>query len=105
MHRVFLEGRLEVLQVQSLPLSPVPERKHFDTRQPAAVVLLVYYPIYTGFYEEEFLAVELQRRLGHKNYMPIWEMVHKLRNAMGKWDAEYKVCELVVLDEGASLQK
>lgn len=49
--------------------------------------------------KKSFSAAELQRRLGHKNYMPIWAMLHKLRNAMGKRDAEYKVCGMVELDE------
>ena len=50
--------------------------------------------------KKSFSAVELQRQLGHKNYMPIWTMFHKLRNAMGKRDAENKVCGMVELDEG-----
>ncbi len=50
--------------------------------------------------KKSFSAAELQRQLGHKNYMPIWAMLHKLRNAMGKRDAEYKVCGMVELDEG-----
>lgn len=50
--------------------------------------------------KKSFSAAELQRQLGHKNYMPIWAMLHKLRNAMGKRDSEYKVCEMVELDEG-----
>ena len=50
--------------------------------------------------KKSFSAAELQRQLGHKNYMPIWAMLHKLRNAMGKRDAEYKVFGMVELDEG-----
>jgi len=50
--------------------------------------------------KKSFSAAELQRQLGHKNYMPIWAMLHKLRNAMGKRDAKYKVCGMVELDEG-----
>lgn len=50
--------------------------------------------------KKSFSAAELQRQLGHKNYMPIWAMLHKLRNAMGKRDAEYTVCGMVELDEG-----
>ena len=40
---------------------------------------------------KSFSASELQRQLGHKNYMPIWAMLHKLRSIMGKRDAQYQV--------------
>ena len=50
--------------------------------------------------KKSFSAAELQRQLGHKNYMPIWVMLHRLRCAMGRRDAEYKVCGMVELDEG-----
>ena len=45
-------------------------------------------------------AKELQRQLGHKSYNPIWAMLHKLRNAMGKRDSQYELCGTVELDEG-----
>ena len=45
-------------------------------------------------------ALELQRQLGHKNYNPIWAMLHKLRLAMGKRDEQYKLSGVVELDEG-----
>lgn len=47
-----------------------------------------------------FSALEIQKQLGHNRYQPIWEMVHKLRNAMGKRDAEYNLAGYVELDEG-----
>lgn len=47
-----------------------------------------------------FSALEIQKQLGHKRYQPIWEMVHKLRDAMGKRDAEYNLAGYVELDEG-----
>ena len=50
--------------------------------------------------KKSFSAAECQRQLCHKNYMPIWAMLHKLRNAMGKRNAGYKVCGMVELDEG-----
>src|SRR5574344_277184 len=34
-------------------------------------------------------ALEVQRQLGHKNYAPIWAMMHKLRLAMGERDSRY----------------
>lgn len=45
-------------------------------------------------------AKELQRQLGHKSYNPIWAMLHKLRNAMGKRDSQYELCGTIELDEG-----
>ena len=36
-----------------------------------------------------FSALEIQRQLGHKRYQPIWEMVHKIRTALGDRDAKY----------------
>lgn len=95
-----MERRQEVLRVQALPLPPEPEGEHRDAREPAAVAVLVHHHAPADLDEEDFSAAELQRQLGHKNYMPIWAMLHKLRNAMGKRDAEYTVCGMVELDEG-----
>lgn len=50
--------------------------------------------------KKSFSAAELQRQLGHKNYNPIWALLHKLRKAMGRRDAEYEFCGMVELDEG-----
>ncbi len=50
--------------------------------------------------KKSFSASELQRQLGHGNYMPIWAMLHKLRNAMGKRDARYTVSGMVEVDDG-----
>lgn len=50
--------------------------------------------------KKSFSASELQRQLGHKNYMPIWAMLHKLRIAMGKRDERYTLKNMVELDEG-----
>ena len=47
-----------------------------------------------------FSAKEIQRQLGHKRYHPIWHMVHKLRQAMGKRDGEYILAGRIELDEG-----
>ena len=47
-----------------------------------------------------FSALEIQRQLGHNRYQPIWEMVHKLWDVMGKRDAEYNLTGYVELDEG-----
>lgn len=50
--------------------------------------------------KKSFSASELQRQLGHSTYNPIWAMLHKLRLAMGKRDAEYSLQEVIELDEG-----
>lgn len=49
---------------------------------------------------KSFSAKEIQRQLGHKRYHPIWHMVHKLREAMGKRDGEYILAGRIELDEG-----
>ena len=45
-------------------------------------------------------ALEVQRRFGRKRYQPVWEMMHKLRDVMGKRDGLYKLFDQVELDEG-----
>ncbi len=47
-----------------------------------------------------FSASEIQRQLGHKYYEPIWAMVHKLRDAMGKCDDRYVLDGGLEMDEG-----
>lgn len=49
--------------------------------------------------KKSFSACELQRQLGHSTYNPIWAMLHKLRLAMGKRDAEYSLKQVIELDE------
>lgn len=50
--------------------------------------------------KKTFSALEMQRQLGHKRYQPIWEMMHKLRDVMGRRDSEYKLTDIIELDEG-----
>lgn len=38
-------------------------------------------------------------RYGRKRYQPAWEMLHKLRDAMGKHDARYKLRQEIEVDE------
>ncbi len=47
-----------------------------------------------------FSASELKRQVGMKRYQPVWELLHKLRSAMGKRDGEYKLLGDVEVDEG-----
>jgi hypothetical protein len=50
--------------------------------------------------KKSFSALELQRQLGHIYYEPICEMLHKLREEMGRRDEEYELSGVVELDEG-----
>jgi len=50
--------------------------------------------------KKSFSAKELQRQLGHNRYHPVWHMLHKLREAMGKRDGEYVLAGRIELDEG-----
>lgn len=50
--------------------------------------------------KQSFSAMELQHQLGHKRYQPIWEMLHKLRNVMGKRDSRYTLSGEMEIDEG-----
>lgn len=45
-------------------------------------------------------ACELQRQIGHKRYMTIWSIMHRLRDVMGKRDDFYKLTDMVEFDEG-----
>ncbi len=51
-----------------------------------------------------FSALELQRQLVHKRYEPIWAMLNKLREVMGRREEEYQLTDVVELDEGFFLQ-
>lgn len=44
-------------------------------------------------------ALEMQRTLGHKFYLPIWTMLHKLRITMGHRDATYRLSGFVEADD------
>lgn len=48
--------------------------------------------------KKSYSAAELQRQLGHKRYQPIWEMVCKLRDVMGKRYNLYQLTDEVELD-------
>ena len=45
-------------------------------------------------------ASELKRQLGHKRYMTIWSIMHRLRGIMGKRDDLYKLTDMIEFDEG-----
>ncbi len=45
-------------------------------------------------------AQEMRMQLELKNYRPVWEMMHKIRVAMGKRDDKYGLEAMVEFDEG-----
>lgn len=45
-------------------------------------------------------AHEMRRQLGMKNYRPVWQMMHKIRDAMGQRDDRYGLQGMVEFDEG-----
>ena len=52
------------------------------------------------FSKKGISATEMQRQLGHKWYLSIWRLMHKVREGMGKRDALYQLTDMVELDEG-----
>ena len=50
--------------------------------------------------KKSFSALELQRQLGHNRYEPVWCMLHKLREVMGRRDGEYELSGVIELDDG-----
>ena len=49
--------------------------------------------------KKSFSTEELRLELGHKRYQPIWEMVCKLRDVMGKRDDQYYLSGQIELDD------
>jgi len=49
--------------------------------------------------KKSFSALELQRQLGHNRYEPVWSMLHKLREVMGRRDGEYELSGVIELDD------
>ena len=45
-------------------------------------------------------AKEIQRQLGRKRYQPVWEMVHKLRDVIGRRGSLYALHGDMEVDEG-----
>lgn len=50
--------------------------------------------------KKSFSALALQRQLGHEFYEPVWNILHKLRQAMGSRDEQYKLEGMLELDDG-----
>lgn len=56
--------------------------------------------VFMTFSKKGISATELQRQLKHNRYRTIWELMHKIRKAMGQRDALYNLDGMVELDEG-----
>jgi len=52
------------------------------------------------FSKKTISASELQRQLNHPKYDTIWRLMHKIRSAMGKRDALYRLDGAIEFDEG-----
>ena len=50
--------------------------------------------------KKTFSALEVQRQLKYDRYEPIWNMLHKIREAMGRRDCRYKLSEYIEIDDG-----
>lgn len=46
-----------------------------------------------------FSALEMQRQIGMKRYEPVWYMMQKIRNAMGKRDSKYMLHGSIEVDD------
>ena len=55
---------------------------------------------FMSFTKKGLSASEMQRQLGHKRYEPIWNMMHKIRQAMGNRDSLYQLEGSIEFDEG-----
>jgi len=53
-----------------------------------------------GMTKKAMSAHEMRRQLDMKRYKPVWEMMHKIRKAMGQRDSRYGLSDMVEFDEG-----
>jgi hypothetical protein len=54
---------------------------------------------FMSFTKKGISACEMQRQLDHKRYESIWNMMHKIREAMGKRDDLYTLEGMIEIDE------
>jgi hypothetical protein len=52
------------------------------------------------FSRKGITALEMQRQLGHKRYNTVWNLMHKIRLAMGHRDNRYSLNGFIEFDEG-----
>ena len=55
---------------------------------------------FMSFSKKGLSALEMQRQLGHKRYNTVWNLMHKIRNAMGLRDDKYNLSGFIKFDEG-----
>jgi hypothetical protein len=53
-----------------------------------------------GATKKDFSSKEIQRQLGLKRYEPVWDMIHKLRQAKGERHDRYTLNGVIEMDEG-----
>ncbi len=87
-------ANIAIADRQSLRSGTVMEHSKLPFRYWIAAMFLL-----TGT-KKSFSTAEIRCQLGHKRYQPIWEMVCKLRDVMGKRDERYHLTGPVELDEG-----
>ena len=56
--------------------------------------------IFMSATKKGFSAKEVQRQIGMKRYEPVWRAMHKIREAMGLRDDQYKLADMLELDDG-----
>lgn len=63
---------------------------------------LIWYQVmaFMSFSKKGISAKEMQYQLGHSRYESIWQLMHKVREGMGKRDACYSLEDMVEIDEG-----
>tara|TARA_B100000780_G_C20821487_1_gene326386 strand:- start:289 stop:519 length:231 start_codon:yes stop_codon:yes gene_type:complete len=47
-----------------------------------------------------FSAKEVQKQIGMKRYEPVWQAMHKIREVIGLRDDQYKLTDILELDDG-----
>jgi len=50
--------------------------------------------------KKRFSALEMQRMLGHKEYLPIWYMMHKIKRVMSIRNSKHELNGCIEFDEG-----
>jgi len=56
---------------------------------------------FMSFSKKGVSATELQRQIGHKHYVTVWFLMHRIREAMGERDSQYTLVDMIEFDEAA----
>jgi len=54
---------------------------------------------FMSFSKKGVSATELQKQIGHKHYVTVWSLMHRIRAAMGERDAGYTLVDMIEFDE------